>query len=308
MRARAVHPPAEVDAGAARPPAATKARWLCSCNSVPTYFLSSLLVVNWMVHVWLRPSWWHGVIVVSGHGLLALVVASWLQCVLTHPGEPTASWRADAAAGREDCTKYSDGTCVPPRAHYVHRRREVILHFDHHCWWLDVPIGRLNRKFFLLFVLYAMLLSGFSAGLCLHDVHVDYANIATYMSPLGAHALRFGRDSSTGIILLAIALSELETSHAVRCLGLVALFAVDVVACFLLGLFSIMHLRMAWRNQTTLNPKDEEQYDRGSATANLRDVFGSQAWLWPLPVWRGDLPAGDGMHWERREGMKSSSA
>ena len=80
---------------------------------------------------------------------------------------------------------------------------------------------------------------------------------------------------------------------------LAALTAIDTVACILLGLFALWHIRMALRNQTSLHPDGEARYDLGAA-ANWRAVFGRRLWLWPLPMWLDDAPEGDGVHFGTR--------
>lgn len=49
--------------------------------------------------------------------------------------------------------------------------------------------------------------------------------------------------------------------------------ACDAVSAVLLGIFALSHMRMILRNQTSLYPDGEEQYDLGLA-ANWRTVFG----------------------------------
>jgi hypothetical protein len=51
------------------------------------------------------------------------------------------------------------------------------------------------------------------------------------------------------------------------------LVACDAVSAVLLGIFALSHMRMILRNQTSLYPDGEEQYDLGLA-ANWRTVFG----------------------------------
>jgi hypothetical protein len=113
------------------------------CTAWPIGFIWALVALNWLVHVIFRPSAWPVPLLLLGHALLALQVLSFLQCAHTHPGRPTAEWQRGAAAGEEECSVHVDsGTYVPLRAHYTRRGTgEVILHFDHHCWWIARPIG-----------------------------------------------------------------------------------------------------------------------------------------------------------------------
>ena len=73
----------------------------------------------------------------------------------------------------------------------------------------------------------------------------------------------------------------------------------DIAACALLLGFGGWHVSLVLRNRTSLSPAGEEAYDVGWS-ANWRQWMGSCVWLWPLPVWRGDAPAFDGLHPPKR--------
>ena len=47
-----------------------------------------VVVLNWYVHVVHRSKPWNQLILTLGHGFVAMQIASYLQCVLTHPGSP----------------------------------------------------------------------------------------------------------------------------------------------------------------------------------------------------------------------------
>lgn len=64
---------------------------------------------------------------------------------------------------------------LPARSGHVSRVGETILHLDHHCWWLDAPIGHFNRRYFILFLLWSAALAVYSTALVVHDGHERYA-------------------------------------------------------------------------------------------------------------------------------------
>ena len=64
----------------------------------------------------------------------------------------------------------------------------------------------------------------------------------------------------------------------------------------MLGPFMFFHLRMAARNETTIESySSNAQFDVGMMQ-NLRSVFGRHIWTWPLPLYLQG-PDGDGLHW-----------
>ena len=76
------------------------------------------------------------------------------------------------------------------------------------------------------------------------------------------------------------------------------LVALDVAASVLLTGFGLWHVHLARRNRTSLGGgiDGEAAYDVGTA-ANLRQIFGTRIYLWPLPVWLEDGPTVDGLTW-----------
>mgnify|MGYP002879457640 CR=1 FL=1 len=373
-----------------------------------------VVVLNWYVHVVHRSKPWNQLILTLGHGFVAMQIASYLQCVLTHPGSPTEAWKRAAESGEYPSAQHPSGALVPPRGRFVRKLNAVILHFDHHCWWIGAAIGRRNRKFFLLFLFWSAVLAGFGfavsmcaspaesrpchsasfrldpplirvavsarydifhawlpgAGSLLAGLQAsnDKSNRPHHHEAIAAKAAiaqlveRFGHDQDEAGLREALLKSPefamlhpstlLENpaatfilrlhglpTHQFRRLCYLALLATaDFAACILLSAFAIWHLKMVWRNQTTLGPVrgagranldrpawpswpacrrprfprplpqvGESDFNVGAAT-NLRQVFGSRRHLWLLPVWWDDTPAGDGLHWPRREGAPPLAA
>lgn len=184
------------------------------CPAWPTIFIWALILANWVVHVALRPTPWSLPFQLVGHLLLILTVASFFQCVHTHPGLTTAAWQEAALAGLEPCVlHHSSGVPVPPRGHFVSRTGEVLLKFDHHCWWIGAPVGHRNRKFFVLFVSYAATLAGLAAYLSARDLQATLAIRLSY-TPTRHVAGMIMLANPLSIVFLAMLLTDRSTCVA----------------------------------------------------------------------------------------------
>ena len=90
-------------------------------------------------------------------------------------------------------------------------------------------------------------------------------------------------------------LHVLDVSHASGQLSYALLLTLTVpanlIATAVLGHLSWDHLRLVARNRTTLAPNDS-RYDVGFSQ-NIRQVFGEQPLLWPLPT-TPDIATTDG--------------
>ena len=70
----------------------------------------------------------------------------------------------------------------------------------------------------------------------------------------------------------------------------------NALAALLLGGMTLHQLVLVLFNRTTLAPNDA-RYDVGFGS-NWRVVFGSNPWLWPLPLLDVERAGVDGVHWE----------
>ena len=267
-----------------------------------------LVAGNYLMHMLLRATLWRPSVIIAGHALLALQIASFVQVTRTHPGSPPAGWSTEDATATsvfDEQGRRVEGVREkpPPRAVYVRRLGETVLGFDHFCWWIGVPIGWLNRKFFILFVLWSAALSGFGFALAVIDMNrlVPSPTNLHMMEEVMVKAAMPMPMPTLPFILLSLAMSELSTPELVHACCLLVCAAANMVATLLLGIFGGWHVQMALRNRTSIaEPENEEVYDVGSLS-NWRQVMGRKWWLWALPVWLGDAPHGDGTAWPRRD-------
>ena len=280
------------------------------CTAVfPTWFMIliwGLVAGNYLTHMLLRPTMWRLSVIIAGHALLALQIASFVQVTRTHPGSPPAGWSSGDARVTSVFDEHGrrvEGVVdnLPPRSRYVRRLEEIVLGFDHFCWWIGVPIGWKNRKFFILFVLWSTALACFGFVLAVVDMNLlvpSPSSVQMMEQAMYKAALPFGMPTMH-FMMLTLAMSELSTPELVHaCFLLIAAMA-NMVATLLLGIFGSWHVQMALRNRTSIvEPENEEVYDVGTLS-NWRQVMGRKWWLWALPLWLDDAPHGDGTSWPR---------
>lgn len=154
---------------------------------------------------------------------------------------------------------------------------------DHHCPWISNCVGFANRKFFMLFLFYICLTTLLAVAL---------------MAPLLLQDLRavFQRPRNL-----------LDAHLITRLLGFLLLAAFGVV----IGMFFKFHLELVLRNTSTLENLEKARSPDQAEARNVYDlgdyenwvqVFGSNALLWPFPVFgESGKPKGDGVEWRKNE-------
>uniref|UniRef100_A0A7S3WDB0 Palmitoyltransferase n=1 Tax=Emiliania huxleyi TaxID=2903 RepID=A0A7S3WDB0_EMIHU len=154
----------------------------------PTIFMLVvwlLVVYNYYAIVrWSDASWPVGVMV-TGYGLIALQVASFDRVMRTHPGVLPEEWRVEAHRGHAPfyiCRR--TGRKLPPRCFHIKSLGQDVLFLDHFCFWLNKPIGLRNRKYFLLFLGYSLLLTVLGVLLVASLLHGVYFNPHTTLRML----------------------------------------------------------------------------------------------------------------------------
>jgi palmitoyltransferase len=147
----------------------------------------------------------------------------------------------------------------PPRAHYCSVTRRLVLNMDHFCPWVVNTVGFYNRKFFVLFLLYTCVTIAVFIGSAVFDLATSKESVTV-----------------DGIFNLYMAL----------------LLDAGILLC--LGGFLGFHMYLVINNKTTIE-MDTEKFNVG-ARANIEQVFGSDPWIWFLPIY-GHGPNGDGLNW-----------
>jgi len=224
--------------------------------------------------------------IVFFHLFLILLLLAYFMAMCTDPGVPPVEWqrKMQQAAARGESVQVCrrSGLYKPPRSHYDSVTERLTLNMDHFCPWVVNTVGFYNRKFFILFLVYTNLtllvavVTLFSQAWSAWDWLQDAS---------GAQRRWF----SPGIVNTVI---------------YVAAIVIDVVLLCMLIPFMQFHLRMAARNETTIEGYTNSKYDVG-ARGNLQSVFGRELWTWPLPLYFHG-PDGDGLHWPTTDSLRES--
>lgn len=221
--------------------------------------------------------------------LFGLLLWSFVRTLLTSPGTVECdTLTAPIAAGRQAAASQqpSPGTVIvypspilcsicrclkPERSHHCSLCNRCILKMDHHCPWINNCVGFANYKFFILFLFYSVLLTGFCTGVLI-------GRAAFLRSELGWW------DSRSVQYLVTLCITGMF---------------------FLSNSFLLVyHLRLLSRNRTTLESTTfgkeslrsyfmqqgvpPEQYPRNifdmGGKENFLQVFGESSFLWLLPI------------------------
>ncbi|XP_077983603.1 palmitoyltransferase ZDHHC20-B-like [Glandiceps talaboti] len=154
----------------------------------------------------------------------------------------------------------------PDRCHHCSVCQSCVLKMDHHCPWVNNCVGYSNYKFFILFLLYALVY-------CLYVA----CTAAQYFVQFWSNSL--GKSAGKFHIL----------------------FLFFAAAMFALSLLSLLgyHLYLVSVNKTTLESfrtpvfrtgPDKDGFSLGTKTDNIKEVFGdnTRMWLFPLTTSQGD--------------------
>ena len=244
-----------------------------SCNGARgmVIFVVALVLVAYVPYVILNENRGVGgvITVVLFHVPLGLMFLAYVQCMITDPGTVPIWWHEmveeHAASEYQLCQK--SRMRKPPRSHYCSVTRRLVLNMDHYCPWVANTVGYYNKKYFIQFLGYTSLTS---LWIVITDLTVFYHDV-------------FPFDLNSGFS---------RTSQIFS-------FLFSAVLGVLLGAFTLFHVHMVCRNETTIerSPGGVGFKYNISTRHNWEEVFGTRKLYWFLPLW-GNGPAGDGIRWQ----------
>lgn len=198
--------------------------------------------------------------------LVTLLVASYLKTVFTssavcdNPPPPGyyEELQSRTNVAQRVCLKCEGQPFKPYRSHHCSVCRKCILKMDHHCPWVSNCVGFRNYKFFVLFLFYAVLS-------CSVYLIFGFKLLIVMFDPENRQA----QEEDTGF---ASILASIMT----------AAFAVTLF-CFV-----IFHFHLVLSGQTTIEMGLARngliRTQNTKKRQNWELVFGTNPWLWFLPV------------------------
>lgn len=205
----------------------------------------------------------------------------------TDPGQVPVFWGFHLGDNENKRRRYCLMCNVfkPERCHHCSACNRCVLNMDHHCPWINNCVGFWNRKQFLLLLIYVLL--------------ITYTT-CIFMAPEFYEVLVWGFENK----FVAKNNEQLKGKVIV-----IFAFIIDTMICFLITAFLKFHIKLAKENKTTIENLEKKgqpfksnfDIDPGY---NLRQIFGSNPWLYPFPIFCGSgKPVGDGITWETVQSM-----
>jgi hypothetical protein len=213
---------------------------------------------------------------ISFHIITALAILSYYRAVSTDPGgiPSTAEWEKSNLSKKGEGLRFCsrEKKYKPDRTHFCSAIGRNVLKMDHYCPWLANCVGYFNHKFFMLFILFATVASG-------------WGTISV------AHLLA---TSSAGFLPKSAALSAAQVFFLTEGLCISSLISLVLTP------FTGFHLWLVANNKTTLEYCEKTNpsvsYDFG-IIHNFCQVFGYNPLFWFLPI---QTAPGDGLTFDRK--------
>lgn len=231
--------------------------------------------------VWRPDAWNLGYVLVLFiyHIFFINLLFSFYQCVMTDPGVLPPNWgfyMGDETKRRRYCKMCN--VWKPDRTHHCSICNRCILNMDHHCPWINNCVGFYNRKYFiqLLGYVYTTLLV-----VVLFTIPEIFFRVVDMI--MKTELLHDGWYMVGGVII-------------------VMAFSMSVLLLGTLTCFIKFHMKLVLDNYTTIENLEREEGARSKfdigRRRNWEQVFGSNAWMWWLPMHTNtSRPVGDGVRW-----------
>ncbi|GMT00531.1 hypothetical protein PENTCL1PPCAC_22705 [Pristionchus entomophagus] len=248
---------------------------------------------RWMILPTFSDGLWAPVHIIIFNIILFLVVVSHSRTMLADPGIVPLNKSSEEKL-RRSVPEYSDdesgsdneiflrpeeyvgedwSVCTrcesfrPPRAHHCRVCRRCIRRMDHHCPWVNNCVGELNQKYFLQFLIYVGLCSGYAIFVIIHSWinHSDH----------GETGLKGPRGQSG---------HHIKVVHTIVLSMEALLFGMFVLAVSCDQLSAIFNDETAIESVQRRNRRSPRRSKRVSKISLLRGICGNGSiWTWLLP-------------------------
>lgn len=175
----------------------------------------------------------------------------------------------------------------PDRTHHCSICNRCILNMDHHCPWINNCVGFYNRKFFIQLLVYVYLSLAVVVVFSIPEICSRCAGLAQLAS--------LTRSNQSNFVVS-------RTWYSIMSIIILLAFFMSLLLICTLTNFIKFHMKLVWENYTTIENLDREEnakskFDIGKRR-NWEQVFGSNVWLWWLPMHtQASRPIGDGVRW-----------
>jgi len=231
--------------------------------------------------IWGPRLWKPGVVflMLVYHVFFFNLMFAFYQCIMTDPGLVPPNWgfyMGDETKRRRYCNMCN--VWKPDRTHHCSICNRCILNMDHHCPWINNCVGFYNRKFFMQLLCYAYVTLLLVFVTSAYDVAMHFVGMTKYTS------------------------GAVSTQYMVLSSWILLVFSFSVLLLCTLTNFVKFHLKLVLENYTTIENLEREEgakskFDIGRSR-NWEQVFGSNPWLWWLPMHtQASRPVGDGVRW-----------
>lgn len=113
-------------------------------------------IINWGPKAFKDNNWFAWAVLIVFHLLVILLFWSFVQVVMTDPGQIPPFWGFHMDDNENKRRRYCLMCNVfkPERCHHCSVCGRCVLNMDHHCPWVNNCIGFWNRKYFILLLVY----------------------------------------------------------------------------------------------------------------------------------------------------------
>lgn len=148
---------------------------ICVLVTYAAVFYADYVVMRWIVLQTMFNSLWGPFNAVAFNTIVFFLLMAHIRAVFSDPGVvPLPQNRVDFSdihSAETGCEHIDWTVCTrcemyrPPRAHHCRICKRCIKRMDHHCPWINNCVGERNQKYFMQFLVYVGILSGYAITL-----------------------------------------------------------------------------------------------------------------------------------------------